>query len=258
MSASEPVPRLHPRLRERRVEVRRQAGRRRLRLLLGVAGTAALAGAGWGLTRSPLLDVDRVVVTGAQLTAADEVTTAAGLRPGVPMVELDERTLARRVQALPWVATATVSRAWPGTVRVRITERSAVAVIEVADRGWALVDGDGRVLDLRDAPPPDLPDIQGVDPGPTAPGATVAADARAAVEIASAAADAIDGGVRAVRFDDRGVLLELGDGTEAVLGTTEALAAKLTALSTVLSRVDRRGVVTVDVRVPGAPVLTRG
>ncbi|MGI9033123.1 MAG: hypothetical protein ACR2HY_05490, partial [Acidimicrobiales bacterium] len=56
---------IDPRIRRRQLQVRRAEGRRRLRLLVATSIVVAVLGAGWGLTRSPLLDVDRVTVQGA-------------------------------------------------------------------------------------------------------------------------------------------------------------------------------------------------
>jgi hypothetical protein len=43
-----------------------------------------------------------------------------------------------------------------------------------------------------------------------------------------------------------------------VLGTTDDLAAKLIAASTMLTQVDLADLCSIDVRVPSAPSLTRG
>ena len=77
-----PSPVIDPRLEARRVEVARDNGRRRLRKVL-IALTVLLVLLGLGaLTRSPLLDVDEVVVRGADQVPAATVRTAAGVPLG--------------------------------------------------------------------------------------------------------------------------------------------------------------------------------
>ncbi|MGI8794893.1 MAG: cell division protein FtsQ/DivIB, partial [Acidimicrobiales bacterium] len=156
MSAVEPTVRPHPRIRERRVAVRREAGRRRLRLVIGLAAVAASVGASWGLTRSPLLDVDTIEVTGAIHTDPQVLLRAAGVHQGRAMVDLDPPAAAADVERLPWVAEATIVRKWPATVEVRLTERVAVAVVRAADDAWALTDATGRVLAVVAEPPEGL------------------------------------------------------------------------------------------------------
>ena len=52
-------------------------GTRRLRLLVVFATVALVLTAAWMATRSPLLDVDEVVVRGADRLTADDVLAAA-------------------------------------------------------------------------------------------------------------------------------------------------------------------------------------
>src|SRR5690606_26352017 len=112
-----------PRMRSRRIGVRREAGRRRLRrMLAGAAVAAALVGAA-ALTRTSLLDVDRIEVEGAARSGAAEVRRAAGVATGEPLVDVDTGAVAARVEELAWVAQARVDRAWPATLRIRVTER---------------------------------------------------------------------------------------------------------------------------------------
>ena len=107
-----------PRFRERRIAVRKDAGRRRLKRLLIVVLAALVALAGVIVVRSPVLDVDEVTVVGTARLAPDDIRTAAGIDEGAPLLLADMGAAARDVEALPWVAEAEVTRDLPGRVRI--------------------------------------------------------------------------------------------------------------------------------------------
>ena len=114
---------IDPRFRQRLIDVRRHEGRRRLRLLVGAAACVAALGAVWGASRSPLLDVDHVRLTGASHTPPLRIIHSAGSLPGRSMVDLDEAAAAQRIERLPWVADARVRRQWPNTVSIEVRAR---------------------------------------------------------------------------------------------------------------------------------------
>lgn len=258
MSDQPPAPAaIDPRFRRRLIEVRRREGRRRLRLVAGVTASAAALGAGWGASRSPLLDVDHVRLTGVAHSEPLRIIQTAGSLPGRPMVDLDEGAAARRIERLPWVADARVRRQWPNTVSIEVRERAPAASVPAAGGGWALVDDRGRVLAPVVDAPADRPTLEGVAPA-GAPGTLVPADTRAPLAVARALTPALRLRVGAVvRAADGELQLRLR--TEAVvrLGDTGALGPKLVAADTVLAGVDPHRVAVLDVRVPDTPVLTR-
>lgn len=247
---------IDPRLRQRWVDTRRREGRRRLRVVFGVAAVGVLGGAAWGATRSPLLDVDRVVVDGADRSGADLVRDASTIRRGQPLVDVDHGAAARRVTALPWVLRAEVRREWPGTVRIQVIERVPVAATRGDGGAWALLDRSARVLALVPAPPAGLAVVDGISQaGP--PGTRLAAGAAEALGVVNALPPALAPRVAAVAVGGQGISLRLAPHGEVRLGTPEALEEKLRAALTVLGAVDGRTVATLDVRIPAAPVLTR-
>jgi cell division protein FtsQ len=247
---------IDPRLRQRWVETRRREGRRRLRVVFGVVTVGVLGGAAWGATRSPLLDVDQVVVEGADRSGTGVVRDASTVRRGEPLVGVDHGAAARRITALPCVLRAEVRREWPGTVRIRVTERVPVAATRGGGGAWALLDRSARVLALVPAPPAGLTVVDGIsEAGP--PGTRLAAGAAEALGVVTALPPALAPRVAAVAVGGEGISLRLVPHGEVRLGTPEALEDKLRAVLTVLGVVDGRTVATLDVRIPAAPVLTR-
>ena len=251
---------MDPRFRRRRVEVLRQEGRRRLRVLGGVTVVVVLAAAGsWLATDSPLLDLDRVVVEGAVQTTPTEVRFASGLRLGQALLDVDEGAATRSVEALPWVRFAVVSRRWPGEVRIRLVEREPVAVAPAGGGAVALIDGEGRVLEWIDVAPPGLPVLAGLPPAGPA-GSTLGADGVATLAVAVALPAELRArtvGVAPAPGGGGEVEMSLSPEGMVRLGPPEDLDRKFTAIRAVLAQVDLQNLAVLDVRRPESPVLTR-
>lgn len=249
-------PPMDPRIRQRRIAVRREEGRRRLRLLVSAVSVSGLLLGGWAATRSPLLDVDGIDVQGAAQTSREELVAASGITFGQAMVDVDERGAARRVADLPWVHSASVERRWPDSVVIRVAERTAVAAAP-APAGWALVDATGQVLDVSADAPSDLLAIDGIPPaGP--PGTRLGGAAADLLAVAGAVPDDLRPRVAAVvAAPGGGVDLRLRPEGSVRLGPLQRLEEKFRSALTVLGQVDTRGLDTLDVRIPESPVLTR-
>ena len=250
---------MDPRFRQRWIEARREEGRRRFRVLVGITAVAALGCGGWAATDSVLLDLDRVVVEGAVHTAADEARFASGLRRGQPMLDIDEQAVDRAVEALPWVLEASVRRQWPGQVRIRVSEREPVAVTAAEAGPLALIDNTGRVLEWAAAAPPGLPVLTGLPPaGP--PGTTLGMDGVATLQVAVALPAELrtrTAGLAPAPGSGGEVELRLNPEGMVRLGPPDDLDAKFTAIRAVLAQVDLRNLAVLDVRRPENPVLTR-
>ena len=242
-------PPVDPRVRDRWVAARRAEGRRRLRIVVVVASIALVAAVAWLVVASPVLDVDRVQVSGSNRLTAAEVVTASGIGTGDPMVWLDAGAAERRVAGLPWIRSAHVAREWPGTVRITVTEREPVAWVDTGT-GPALVDGTGRVLAVIPSAPEGFPQI--VAPTRVPPvGATIApvAGARVAGRLAGLARP----GTKTIAVTPRGVVLVLVNGAEVRMGSPTRVMTKVGAALAVLDAVGVP-VAYVDVSVPSNPV----
>lgn len=260
-------PPIDPRIRDRRIAVTRDQGRRRLRLLTGAVGLTGAVLLADLVLHSPLLGVSSFRVTGAVHEPAAAVVRAAAVPRHRPLFGLDTAAVAARVEALPWVAGAVVRKSWPSTLDIAVTERVAVAVVGRPGR-WAQVDRTGRILVLDPSPaPPDGLVSVGPPVTPGAPGGQVPRADLAGLAVAAALPPGLVGGsagapgsaaVQAVTMVDGGqVDLALRGGAVAELGPPDDLGAKMAALATVLAQVDMSGVRVVDLRVPGRPALTR-
>jgi cell division protein FtsQ len=147
-------PMIDPRIRERRIEVLREAGRRRLRVTLVIASTIVVIGLAYLAVHSPLLDLDHVRVTGSRRESVNEILNAAHVRTGAPLLLVDTGAIERRIERLPWVAQAHVKRDLPGTLRVEISEYSPTAFVRLSPAKVALVASTGRVIAFSHTRPP--------------------------------------------------------------------------------------------------------
>ncbi len=259
-----------PRFRARRIAVRKDAGRRRLKRLLVLIAVALVALATVIVLRSPILDVDTIEVRGASTLDPQEIRELTGIHRGQPLLLADLDGAEAALRRLPSVASVDVRRDPPGTVVVDLVERQPVAVVSGGGRA-VLVDDEGVVL--GDAPasadPPyvhvivdDAPPGPGVSVlGPDATGATGApagptSDLGVAIDLASRLRANPAGVVTAVHLGD-GIRLQLLDGAVVDLGDERTLDDKVEAFRTVYARVDQTCVQRIDLRVPTHPVLTR-
>jgi cell division protein FtsQ len=101
-----------------------------------------LGGAVWLAYFSPLLVVRQVVVSGQQQLRSEEIVAAAQVPMGIPLARQDVEGIARRTTTLPAVRAASVSRTWPDTITVTVTERRPLLAIR-RPGGFALVDHEG-------------------------------------------------------------------------------------------------------------------
>ena len=242
---------IDPRIRDRRVEVLRAQGRRRLRWTVALIVVGAVAAGAWLVTHSSFLDVGRIRVTGAQQVPPAEVRRAAGVGRGDPILFVDTGAVEHRVERVAWVDKARVERSLGGEVDIHVTERRPAAWVRRASDRVALVDVHGRVLADAPAPPPGLPEITGLRAVPRA-GRQIApvAAARVLERLPLAL------GLRTTRItvDGDAVTLGVKDGPEVRLGSPRDVAAKARAALAVMAATAGPPPRYIDVRVPAAPV----
>jgi cell division protein FtsQ len=205
---------------------------------------------------TPLLALRNATVRGAQHTGSEAVLQAAGLLDHPPLIDVDPKSAAARIEKLPWVAHAVVARHWPDSVTIIVTERLPLGSVARPGGGVAVVDASGHVLAWQSSATPGLVLVAPVTPG--RPGTVLAGPARPALAVASALPPALAGRVLKVAADARArVSLDLGGGVSAVLGSTTGLQAKLTALASVLAGAHVSPPAVIDVTIPDEPTVGR-
>ena len=188
-----------------------------------------LAVAIWVVGFTGVLGVRQVAVTGVRALSADQVRAAAGVPDGRPLARVDTGAVAEHVRGLAGVERVAVTRSWPGTLRITVTERRGVALVDRGEAFW-LVDPDGVVFQrLGDHPRLPVLRVSGVAPDNT--------EARAALSAVTALPPALLAQVGEVRAPtSEQVTLYLSGKRTVRWGGAADSAAKATVLAALLSR----------------------
>jgi cell division protein FtsQ len=144
---------IEPRLRQRRIGVRRAASRRRLwwaalivLVLLVVVAVLAVLG-------SSIFAVDQVSVTGNVYTDPEQLAQVVDDLRGTPVLLVDTDAVEAQLEAIPWVESARVVTKFPDSAGIEIRERTPVATMLGEDGRSRVIDADGRVLAVVDGQP---------------------------------------------------------------------------------------------------------
>lgn len=203
--------------------------KRRRRTIIAVLVVVVVAVVGV-LVAGQLLTVKTVRVSGTVNQDPEEVRTTSGIESGDRMAGVDTGSAASAVSQLAWIDTVTVTRSWPSTVKIAVTEHNAVGVLD--DGGTPVVIDDRGRQFLRGAAPEGTVPVQAQ--------ASDDAAVSAAAEVLSALAPlGPDFRAQLAEVDapaaDR-VTLRFRDNREVYWGTAERAAEKAEATRVVLTR----------------------
>jgi cell division protein FtsQ len=218
-------PRLKQRAQAER-RARREVLRRRACWVLAAVTPFALAA--WVLLGSSWLVVDKVVVAGESRLTSAQVLAAADVRLGTPLARVDIGAVAARVRRLGPVASVSVTRSWPGTLRVTVVEREPVVAVG-RGRSWTLLDGTGEKLGTATGVPAGLATLDVVGAGPADPRTQAALDVLQGLPPALRRLVVV---VRAPSVEQVGFVLR--DGRSVLWGSASDGASKAAALTALL------------------------
>lgn len=193
----------------------------------------------------------RVRASGQVRTPDEAILEALGVEAGDALFEMDMAALRGRIEALPWVGEAVLTRQFPDTLKVWIEERQPFVRWQVRGQ-LVVVDTGGKVIEGADAAEfINLPFIVG--PGAPAAAADLLAVLASEPELAGRVVSAIRVGQR--RWDlefDNGMRLKLPEAAEDY-GPAEAWQAFATMEAE--KGVMNLQVATFDLRLSGRVVL---
>jgi cell division protein FtsQ len=253
---------------DRRIAERRKAifaarVRRRRRVLRWALLAIALAAGVAYLIRTPLFGLGAVRVDGTGALGRAEVVAVSQVRIGEPYLGLDLDAIRRRVEALPRVAAVRVTRDYPSSLRITVTERPPVASVS-GDGVYWLVAADGTVLEAADRRPDGLPYVArvplpaGVHAGTRLPPGNELANALTALGGMRAELKRQVVGVKAQTLDS--LEFTLKDGLLVLYGLAVDQPAKDSAVLLVRRELKKEGreAQRIDVRNPSAPTVVAG
>lgn len=257
-------PSIDPRIRQRRIAVRRSRGQRRLRRILVAIGVVVLVAVVVVLLHTPLFSARVISVTGLHPhTTTAQIIDAAGLEGHPPLISVDPGAAAGRVEALPFIASAKVERRWPDGVKVVVSERVPKAMIAGPGSLWSVVDTTGRTLEVLPARllPPGLIALSARTPTgvvrPARVGRTVGDGAAFALTVCRTLPPAFVAQVVSVtEAPDGTVSFGLNSGITVLLGTDSDLNQKYEDVAAIIAHASLHGATTIDVTVPQSPAVT--
>ncbi len=235
------------RFRLRRIAVRREEGRRRLRwftvLGLGVAGIILVL----LLLTSPLLSVRKVEVEGVVYANPELVASIVDSIDGEPILTVDLDAAEEKLLMIPWVRQARVSMHLPSRVTIEVVERTPIAFFRSVDGFNRVIDRDGRVLDVIEGDPVDFTPIIGTGPNLSA-GQNTEQPFLGAAELINALPSELRSRLLTVTVSPEGeVSLALTNDVEVLFGRPDDFQAKLVGVVNEIKRQGSRRYAIIDV-----------
>ena len=187
--------------------------------------------------------IDQVTLTGHHFSFDRDVFDALDLANVRTFTALDTAAVKSRIERLPWVDNAELTRVYPGELQIRVTERKPYAIWQRTDRHY-LIDKTGRVLAAIGGDSlPDLPRFAGE--GAAAEAATLIENLARYPEIAGRLSEA-------ERVSERRWKLKLANATTIELPADgEVGALEELSRDAALVRLVTAGSTTLDFRGPG-------
>jgi cell division protein FtsQ len=130
-----------------------------------LAAFCVIAGVAWALLDSRLLVVRSVTVTGTHMVPSAEVAAAADVPLGTPLIRVNTGQVARRVEGIRQIASATVTKNWPDGLTITVRERTPVVAVRMTGGGYDLVDPAGVIVRWVSAKPAAMPLYLAAVPG---------------------------------------------------------------------------------------------
>ena len=246
-ATGEPAPAPEESTRRRFLDRRRARRRVVLRRVLAALAAVVLVAVGiWLVFFSDVLAVHQVQVRGTEVLSAEQVERVAAVPHDVPLATSDLDAVQARVEELAPVASATVSRAWPDTIRIDVTERHAVAVVDWQGT-WRGLDPEGVLFRTYPHKPVGLPRI---DIRADTPADALAEAAHVVVALPPDVLRRVDH--LEVRSIDA-ISLSLRSGSRVTWGSADESGHKAEVLELLLRQPAR----VYDVTAPGRPTILR-
>lgn len=225
--------------------------------LIGIVFALLLLAGGFALASAPIFRLHELSITGLTHVARRDVVARAAIDPHANVWLLDRASIARRIEELPYVATAHVHRRLLGNVWLEIAERAPDGCVRSNGGVTLTVDRDDRVLERGCVPgAPRFYELR------TATDLAAGSFAHAP-ELAALQNDARALGTEGDRFQTLrhdafgGLEAELANGVWIRFGDDRDLDRKRKLIAPILAQLGPRAttVLALDLRAPATPVV---
>ncbi|MFF8230325.1 cell division protein FtsQ/DivIB [Streptomyces caelestis] len=239
-----------PLLRSRRARLRALVILGLVLVFLGIPTVWLFYGSDW-------LRAEHVSVSGTRVLTPTQVTAAADVPLGKPLVSVDTDAIETRLrQELPRIDSVDVTRSWPHGIDLKVVERTPVLIVQKGGK-FIEVDDEGVRFATVSKAPKGVPALQLALSRSSSAAASLrrfgeSRLVREAVDVARAVPAVVARDTRTVKvrsYDD--ISLELRDGRTVAWGSSEKGAAKARTLTALMKA--SPGARYFDVSVPTAP-----
>lgn len=212
------------------------------RRILSIAGIALFALLTYIIAWSTLFTVSKVVVTGAQQNAMQNLS---GVTIGEKLARVEPRAVARKLQEQLWIEGVEVSRNWiNGTVTLQITPRKPIGIF-----AGRFIDKSGTTFDIPGVSSESLPIVE----------AQTSENGLAAIELFKNIPEKLRTKIVTITAKNADSFeLILDEGTRKVLlqwGTNSDLDLKIKVYEALIGLKENSKISTIDVSAPHAPIV---
>ncbi len=212
------------------------------RRILSIAGIVLFALLTYIIAWSTLFTVSKVVVTGAQQNAMQNLS---GVTIGEKLARVEPRAVARKLQEQLWIEGVDVSRNWiNGTVTLQITPRKPIGIF-----AGRFIDKSGTTFDIPGGSSESLPIVE----------AQTSENGLAAIELFKNIPEKLRTKIVTITAKNADSFeLILDEGTRKVLlqwGTNSDLDLKIKVYEALIGLKENSKISTIDVSAPHAPIV---
>lgn len=212
------------------------------RRILSIAGIVLFALLTYIIAWSTLFTVSKVVITGAQQNAMQNLS---GVTIGEKLARVEPRAVARKLQEQLWIEGVEVSRNWiNGTVTLQITPRKPIGIF-----AGRFIDKSGTTFDIPGGSSESLPIVE----------AQTSENGLAAIELFKNIPEKLRTKIVTITAKNADSFeLILDEGTRKVLlqwGTNSDLDLKIKVYEALIGLKENSKISTIDVSAPHAPIV---
>lgn len=96
---------------------------------------------------APFFNIHSITVSGTEKLSAEQIVDKSGIVKGANIFRTGMGKAKSRLEEIPYVESAKVSRKFPDIVKITVTEAKAAMCFET-DKGAVIADKDGKVLEI--------------------------------------------------------------------------------------------------------------